>query len=283
MNTNGLMKSNKTVVCNNCGKYGHQFHQCKSPITSYGVIVFRKHPINGIEYLMIRRKNSFGYIDFIRGKYVSYNLDHLQQLIDEMSESEKQNILTQDFSTLCSEMWGDNQSMWRSEDSGSQRKFENLKNIGITMTDNSKVFLKDIVGISATKWQETEWEFPKGRRNTQEKEIDCAVREFVEETGYSKHCISVLRNIIPIEEIFIGSNHKSYKHKYYLAYMDNNQTHSHTLHNFQQTEVSKIEWKTLPDCLHAIRPYNTEKKRVLININKLISEYTLKKSYIPIY
>ena len=30
-----------TNTCNNCGKQGHSFHQCKLPITSYGVIVFR--------------------------------------------------------------------------------------------------------------------------------------------------------------------------------------------------------------------------------------------------
>ncbi len=28
-------------ACNNCGKQGHSFHQCKLPITSYGIIAFR--------------------------------------------------------------------------------------------------------------------------------------------------------------------------------------------------------------------------------------------------
>ena len=61
------------TICNNCGKQGHQFHQCKLPITSYGIILFRSST-NGIEFLMLRRKNSFGYIDFIRGKYVQNNI-----------------------------------------------------------------------------------------------------------------------------------------------------------------------------------------------------------------
>ena len=26
--------------CNNCGKQGHSFHQCKLPVTSYGIILF---------------------------------------------------------------------------------------------------------------------------------------------------------------------------------------------------------------------------------------------------
>ena len=65
---------NKTNSCNNCGKQGHSFHQCKLPITSYGIILFRSSP-KGLQFLMIRRKDSFGYIDFIRGKYLSHNIE----------------------------------------------------------------------------------------------------------------------------------------------------------------------------------------------------------------
>ena len=54
----------KNNVCNNCGKQGHLFHQCKLPITSYGIILFRSG-LNGPDFLMLRRKDSFGYIDFI--------------------------------------------------------------------------------------------------------------------------------------------------------------------------------------------------------------------------
>ena len=77
---------------------------------------------------------------------------------------------------------------------------------------------------------------------------------------------------MPFEEIFIGSNHKSYKHKYFLAYMNEPDEY---LNNFQVTEVSKIEWKSLEQCLEAIRPYNLEKKELIININKVLQEYRL--------
>ena len=66
----------KTNVCNNCGKQGHMFYQCRLPITSYGIIVF-KNTLEGLKFLMIRRKDSFGYIDFIRGKYTHHNIYHL--------------------------------------------------------------------------------------------------------------------------------------------------------------------------------------------------------------
>ena len=58
--------------CNNCGKSGHLFHQCKLPITSIGIILFRINQ-NNIELLLVCRKNSLGFVDFMRGKYNIYN------------------------------------------------------------------------------------------------------------------------------------------------------------------------------------------------------------------
>ena len=39
---------------------------------------------------MIRRKNSFGYIDFIRGKYIQNNVEHLKIIFEEMSIDERE-------------------------------------------------------------------------------------------------------------------------------------------------------------------------------------------------
>ena len=73
-------------------------------------------------------------------------------------------------------------------------------------------------------WGEPEWGFPKGRRNYHEKDISCALREFEEETGYKRTDLSIMQNIQPVEEIFTGSNYKSYKHKYFIAYMSESST-----------------------------------------------------------
>ena len=32
--------------CNNCGKHGHLFHQCKNPITSIGIVVYNNDDFN---------------------------------------------------------------------------------------------------------------------------------------------------------------------------------------------------------------------------------------------
>lgn len=261
---------NKTNTCNNCGKNGHLFHQCKLPITSYGIILFRSSD-KGIQYLMIRRKDSFGYIDLIRGKYSSYNLEQIQKSVDEMSSQEKERLKYESFDNLWKMLWGDNNGIqYKGEEIASSKKFEIIKN-GI-QSNNEKITLDNIIENSKTKWEETEWEFPKGRRNFQEKDLECALREFEEETGYSSKDVTIIENLLPFEELFIGSNHKSYKHKYYLAYMKDT---IDILQNYQKTEVSKVEWKVLDDCLESIRPYNLEKKQIIRNINKVIQEYRL--------
>ena len=259
-----------TNLCNNCGKQGHSFHQCKLPITSYGIVLFRSSS-KGLQFLMIRRKDSFGFIDFIRGKYSPYNIFQVQNIVNEMSLVEKHEILTNSFDDLWLNMWGNSSNIqYKNEEVSSSKKMETIKN-GVII-NNDTITLRNIVENSPTKWNETEWEFPKGRRNHKEKDLDCALREFEEETGISKEKITVVENILPFEEIFIGTNHKSYKHKYFLAYMNDTEEN---LDNFQITEVSKMEWKTIDNCLESIRPYNLEKMRLITNINKVLQEYRL--------
>ena len=257
-------------ICNNCKKCGHLLHNCKYPIMSYGIILFRKQ--NGInEFLMIRRKDSFGYIDFIRGKYSPYNIEHIQSIIDEMSFFEKEKILTLSFNELWNLMWGNiSNNQYLNEEIISSKKFDLIKN-GIVV-NNEIITLEMIVSKSNTGWIETEWEFPKGRRNNHEKDLECALREFKEETGIYCETICVIQNVLPFEETFIGTNHKSYKHKYFLAYMDEI---NDDILNYQKTEVSKVEWKTYEKCLENIRPYNLEKKQLISNVYKLLNEYSL--------
>ncbi len=270
------MSGKSYQFCNNCGGSGHVFHQCRAPITSIGVIAFRSTP-HGIEYLMIRRKDTLGYVDFMRGKYSIYNKEYLQNIINEMTIVEKQRLLNQDFDSLWKQLWGENVGIqYRSEERISREKLESLK-AGI-INGEKEYSLVSLIENSSTNWSETEWGFPKGRRNYQEKDINAALREFEEETGYSRNNLDLIQNVVPFEEIFTGSNYKSYKHRYYVAHYnktDNMSEIENIKDNFQITEVSKLEWKTIGQALSAIRPYNIEKKVVLERINKMLKEYRL--------
>lgn len=253
--------------CNNCGKHGHLFHQCKNPITSIGIIVFNNS--DELKYLMIRRKDSLGYVDFMRGKYPLFNKRYLLNIINEMTITEKNNLLVKEFDQLWNELWGDHIGVqYRGEEKISREKFDSLK-VGIKL-QSSEYNLESLINECENSWNEPEWGFPKGRRNFQEKDLTCALREFEEETGCNKNSLKIIYNIMPIEELFTGSNYKSYKHKYFIAYMD---YVDNNLKNYQKTEVSKIEWKTYKDCINYIRPYNLEKIDTLSRVNHILQSY----------
>ena len=260
------------VYCNNCGKKGHMFYNCCLPITSNGVVAFRKNPeTNSIEYLMIRRKHTLGLIDFIRGKYSVYNKYYINNMIYQMTNEEKEMLRTKDFEDIWLSVWGKpaNFSNFKNEENASKEKFNQLKT-GI----NGQYTLADLVDASTTKWEEPEWGFPKGRRNYNETDLDCSIREFNEETGMTLEKNKIINNISPFEEIFFGSNYKSYKHKYFLTYMDFENVES----VIQETnEISQIQWKSYVDCIASIRSYNLEKKRMLSNIDILLKKTVLVK------
>jgi 8-oxo-dGTP pyrophosphatase MutT (NUDIX family) len=231
----------------------------------------KKKDTQELEYLMIRRKDSIGYVEFLRGKYHLLNKKYLLNIISEMTIEEKDRLLNNDFSVLWTQLWSENiNSQYRCEEKSAFDKFNALKQ-GVSV-NKTEYNLEALIKESTSTWMETEWGFPKGRHNHQEKDLLCALREFEEETGYSRAALNIVENLLPFEEIFTGSNYKSYKHKYFLAYMAENDVADV---NYQRTEVSKIEWKTYAEAMKAIRCYNLEKKDVLTKINTLLSEYEL--------
>ena len=263
------MNNKSFNFCNNCGKVGHLFHNCKHPITSIGLIVFRVYN-NKLQYLLIRRKHSLGFVEFMRGKYPLNNYTYLVNIFNEMSVEERDKIKTSSFEELWNYLWGEQIGIqYRGEEKTSREKFELLK-IGI---DNNKYYnLEQIINATTCEWKETEWGFPKGRRNYQEKDLNCALREFEEETGYLKSDVKIIQNIVPYEEIFTGSNMKSYKHKYYLGYIEPD---TQITSQYQETEVSDMKWMTINECIKKIRPYNLEKVNILNKVNNVLQRYRL--------
>jgi ADP-ribose pyrophosphatase YjhB (NUDIX family) len=281
--------------CNNCGKNGHMYSNCSVPITSIGVIAFRKSSEyekleqenkecegeecefeceheNKYEYLMIQRTDSFGFVEFIRGKYSVYNYQYIKNIIDEMTIYEKNNILTKPFNELWSSLWGEYSGIqYRGEEQISKNKFLQLKN-GVEMSSGVKYNLETLISSSTTRWETAEWGFPKGRRNHQEKDLDCGFREFEEETGYDKFSLKQINNVIPFEEIFIGSNIKSYKNKYYLSYMSRDTMQKN---EYQKSEVKNMKWLSYKECMDIIRPYNIEKKNIITSINNTLNKFVI--------
>lgn len=253
-NTKHLWK--KRTICNNCGVQGHMFFSCKRPIMSFGIICYRINPNNNmkIEYLMIRRKDTLGYVEFLRGKYNIHNDFHIRLLVQEMTYYEIDGILNNDYSQLWSNLWNKKNESY---DQKIADKFNYIKNEKARILTNPNA------------WDEPEWGFPKGRRNNRESDYECSIREFEEETGYNSKNLIVIKNAGFVEEVFTGSNAKSYKHKYYLCKMEYKKTLC--CDNYQTDEVGDLRWFTLEECLTKIRKYNYEKISMIKNIDLLIN------------
>jgi ADP-ribose pyrophosphatase YjhB (NUDIX family) len=260
--------------CSNCGKGGHSYNHCKSPVSSFGVIAYRYNKFNEIEYLQIYRKDTIGFIDFMRGKYNCNDKKFILNLFKQMTFNEKVKILQNlnNFDFLWNDLWGTTISyQYKFEETHSKEKFETLvSGVGI------KYNLEDIIDDSMIyeQFDKPECGFPKGRKNLNENDFSCAVREFQEETGYCSKLLHNIHNIYPLVEVFMGSNFKSYLHKYYLCFMDYNDTITATSH-FQESEISSVGWFNYNTCIQNIRPYNLEKKKVLENVNNLLLNYTV--------
>jgi hypothetical protein len=64
------------------------FSYCKIPITSFGIL-FRLNDAGVREYLMIRRKDTLGFIDFMRGKYNIYNKCYILNMLKQMTNAKR--------------------------------------------------------------------------------------------------------------------------------------------------------------------------------------------------
>ena len=256
----------ENTFCNNCGKTGHLYNQCKIPITSIGVIAFR-FVNNEYQYLMIRRKETLCFMDFMRGKYSVKNREYILKMFKQMTVHEKEMLLQGNFEIIWKKIWNDETTLnqYKSEYNHAKDKYESLLS-GIDY-DHQHYSLVSLIEESKAfqEYMEPEWGFPKGRRNLYEKDYDCAIREFSEETGYNNNHLYNIQNIMPLYEFITGSNFKSYKHKYFVMFMNHKDTMD--LDKFQKSEVSKIEWMTIGEALDKIRPYNGEKKKLIESLD----------------
>lgn len=148
-------------------------------MSSYGVACFRHIPGNGYEVILMKRRYTYEFRIFVYGDY-KYNgpnisMQYMSSLLSRMTVDEKLLIMTWDFNRLWYKIWLTDVGV----PDNLREKFENMYNaIGKTVLVNM---------IESSASADTIWELPKGRMDTLESEVECANREFVEETGIPKH------------------------------------------------------------------------------------------------
>lgn len=255
----------------------HELRNCYEKLKDITELNFDEH----IRYLMIRRRNTLSYVDFLRGKYDLDDFEYIYNTILMMTQEEKNKLLHHTFEELWCDLWGSSieqvQHNHNQEYEESRIKFQKLKD-GFMIQKNEILFpmnLRKIIESGIESYENPEWGFPKGRRNIHEKNIECAKREFQEETNINEIDYHIL-NVSPLEEIYLGSNHIRYKHIYYFAQIQRRIELGVDFKNSnQKVEIGDIQWVTFQEGYWMIRNYHKEKRNILFNTHQFMKNLIL--------
>ena len=234
---------------------------------------------------MVSRKFSLGFIEFIRGKYDVSDPKGIINLFEQMYDEEIKLIQKNEYDDILYHFLNRAnetkeivlnriyEGKYSNEYCEAKIKFNLLKYPSDDENDNVPWDLNFYAKNIRPKYKKPEWGFPKGRRDRKtEENINCACREFEEETGYKKDEYTILNKIEPIEEKMVGTNGIFYKHIYYLS-INNDKTNIPT--DFDSYEIGEIKWFTYDEAMCHIRPYHYEKKKILMRIYLFILNYLI--------
>jgi len=262
--------------CNNCGNKGHVYRNCRHPILSYGIILYEEHDGES-KIVMIERKDTIPYIEFLRGKYKTiYNTEYIQLLFNRFSREEKKRISSYDFPYLWNTLWIHTETInkrIKGEYNHSIKMFEQLKK-GYRDKDKNLIDICYFIDNTTSSYESNEWELPKGRRASYETNKECAIREVEEETNISNDKFNIINNIIPFTEEYTGINGVRYKHVYYVGkLMDKCKLYIDMDNKDQYTEIRDISLLNETESLQKIRNYNVEKISVIKKFFTFLKTY----------
>lgn len=230
-------------------------------ITSYGIILYTYDFDGKIIYMLSQRRDTISYSEFVRNHLKTH--EDIVKHISLMSNDERNRCLYtyrhKNFKDLWDDLWiNHNTGVYRNSDGCEDAFYKN-------MSEYYNLFFIEC------KCKENPWAFPKGRRNSNETDIECALREFEEETTISKHKLEIKR-INPLEDFYIGTDGRSYRTVYYLAKIERRpyiiyKSSQYIRKTYVSDEVSQIMWGSLDNCLYKL---DENKRKILKTVDNYI-------------
>lgn len=209
-----------------------------------------------LKILLINRKVSLNFIEFLRGKYSVSNKSYIKQMISMMTKKETHMLKTMKFQNLWKYVWGDIK----------------YKNVYMKSLKRYTLIRNYILTLPEPIYDTPEWEFPKGRAEYRETSYECANREFCEETGLTIDNYDVL-DIKPILNEYISTNKIRYINKYYFSelVMKPDSFSIDPLIKEQYNEIGDIRLCSLTECKELLRDYQKGKLDIFNNIKNIFN------------
>jgi len=133
-------------------------------------------------------------------------IDEVKKYFSLMSNEERRRLQDYTFEELWDDFW--------------IRRHSGVNDHTLSRSRNKYIqiqpYIKDIIKETKGLGDEAPWGFPKGRKNSGENSVMCAVREFEEETHINRETLQVW-DTISLTENFIGSDERPYATVYYIA------------------------------------------------------------------
>ena len=216
-----------------------------------------------LRFLLITKKFSYAYYDFIHSRYHISQNGKIAKLLNEMSQKEFDDVILKTYKDL----W---KTLHNTECSDiNEKKFNEVKR---------KIKANDLI-LNKEHFTYPEWEFPKGSKNIDDiDDLHTAIREFKEETNLTDDDFIVYNNINPIIEKFIGSDEKNYIYYYYIALINPNvEIKNYNKSTLESDNIGFYSYDTAYNNFN--RPLQYERRKILECIfNDIINWINKKKT-----
>ncbi len=212
----------------------------RDPSKSYGIILLKY-----TEILLIQRKDSFGFIDCVKNRGIE---SYIHQSFVTLTKEEATKLQVLTFEELVDQVCKNTPSPkrileWK----------ENFNNMNI----RSKV--RQLKHLQ----HETDWDIPKGHPEKFETNIECALRELHEETGFTTHQLDIIPNT-EFHETFTGTNGQQYENIYYIGVLKH-QTNWTVMPRLTH-ETRQLKWWDLTDSFIPWKTYQSSKITLIKNV-----------------
>ena len=149
-------------------------------------------------------------------------------------------------------------------ESANQKKMEYMQSKQLFEKLRYKKEINKYLENNIFDYEDSEWEFPKGKKNKNEKNYECAKRELCEETNIDYKDYDIIQNISPINETFTGENNINYRNIYYFGICKNTENIKINKENKDQiNEIKDVKMFTRQEAKDHIRDYNTTKFKLI--------------------